>query len=167
MRVTSLRLKHVLSYDSDTGIFTWINPTSPRIKVNSNAGSGWKGYTRIGLDGTEYYAHQLAWFYHYGKWPKYQIDHIDGDRSNNRISNLRDVPQSENVKNSSVGKTSSSGYRGVTWCNDRLNWRVNIGINGKIKSLGRFDDLDKAISVRKEAEIKYGFHKNHGRKNNV
>lgn len=162
--LTLTRLKEALNYDPETGVFTWVNPTNDRIQVGSVAGDKFKDCIRIGLDGEGYRAHRLAWLYCYGEWPKHNIDHINGNHYDNRIANLRDVPQSENVRNQRLRKDNKSGYHGVNWDKGRNKWRVTINVEGKVKTLGRYDDLDEAIKVRKEAEIELNYHSNHGRK---
>ena len=122
-----------------------------------------RGYIYIGIDGQRPQAHRLAWLYVHGEFPKNVIDHIDGNGSNNAISNLRDVTRSENQRNLKTRCESKSGFTGVSWCSARKKWAVRITNNGKYIMLGRYGDLDKAIEVRKSANIKYGYHENHGR----
>lgn len=101
---------------------------------------------------------------HNGPIPKgYQIDHLDHNRYNNRIENLRLVTNQENHRNMPIRKDNCSGYTGVRWVIDRGKWSATICIDGKTKHLGLFRDKDDAIAARQEAEIKYGFHPNHGR----
>ena len=159
------RLKFLLEYDSVTGIFTWKNPTSNRVKVGDVAGAvnSKNKYICIRLDGSVYLAHRLAWFYTYNIWPQDQIDHIDGVRSNNNIINLREVNNIENHKNSKVYKHNTSGHHGVSFYKKRSKWTASISVDGKRKHLGIFVDKDDAIKARKKAEIRYGYHANHGR----
>ncbi len=92
------------------------------------------------------------------------IDHINGDRGDNRISNLRVVTSTENNRNKAINKNNTSGVTGVTWSKSRRKWIAQIHI-GKIgKALGGFDRVEDAIAARKNAETRYGFHENHGRK---
>lgn len=157
------RLKHLLEYNPETGEFKWLHPPTNRTQVGSVAGSLFKDGYRIGVDGKTYRLHRLAWFYHHGVWPEYNIDHINGDFYDNRIVNLRDVPQSENLKNLSKRCDNDSGHVGVSYCNSRYLYKAVIGVNGKTKTLGRFKTIEEAISARKQAEINYGYHENHGR----
>src|SRR6185436_2505792 len=95
-------VREVLIYHSDTGIFRWAKSVSNRVRAGDVAGSlGSRGYLLIKLKGRSIQLHRLAWFMHYGEWPKHNIDHINRDRLDNSINNLRDVTQAENLKNSS------------------------------------------------------------------
>lgn len=159
--LTQERLKELLKYDSNTGIFTWIK-ASQGIKASSQAGCKANGYILIGIDYQLYQAHRLAWLYIYGSLPKKQIDHINHNRADNRIINLREVTHQENTKNAPKRKTNTSGVTGVSWDKDTNKWRSQITINGKATYLGIFSDKLDAICARKSAENKNGFHKNHG-----
>ncbi len=115
-------------------------------------------------------AHRVIWAMVHGAWPADQIDHINHDRSDNRIENLRCVTRSENMKNFSKSKANTSGVTGVywnkgneNWNKGNENWNVSITINGKSKHIGCFTDKADAIVARKAAEIEHGFHKNHGK----
>lgn len=149
--ITQKKLKSILVYCSDTGIFTW-------IKRNGRAaGSYDDGYVRIKIGGKKYYAHRLAWIYAYGSLPDLAIDHINRDRSDNRIHNLRDVSVSENLKNKSTYKTNKSGVDGVHWCKTNKRWVARIGVNGKKLVLGKFIYKFNAICARKSAENYYKY----------
>lgn len=101
---------------------------------------------------------------HNGPIPEgYEIDHLDHDPSNNRLNNFRLVLGKENAKNRPKNKNNTSGYTGISWGKGRGKWSVTIMVNYKTIHLGRFDNLEDAIKARQEAEIKYGFHPNHGK----
>lgn len=121
------------------------------------------GYCQGMINGTRVRAHRVAWLLHYRQWPEFGIDHINGIKSDNRIINLRDVPQAENNKNTSLPKTNSTGVIGVAWHKNHECWQAYITVNGHRKNLGRHADFDAAVSARREAERLYGFHENHGR----
>lgn len=173
--LTQKVLKESLLYCHTSGVFTWKNrPLSHFTKkdrwlaVNNrfagktaNSESS-HGYTRVLISGSRYYAHRLVWLYVYGEWPN-KIDHIDGNRQNNKLINLRSVSNRENTKNRSISKTSSTGVMGVSKVKGFNRWRAYISVDKKQIWLGSFDDINKAIKARKEADKKYGFHKNHGR----
>lgn len=108
-------------------------------------------------------AHRAIWAIVNGKWPDQEIDHINGDRSDNRIKNLRCVSSGENQRNRAVFKNNTSGVCGVHWEKSRNKWKVSIHIGGKPKNLGRFDLFDEAILARKRAEQRNDYHENHGR----
>lgn len=165
--ITQERLKDVLHYDPETGIFTWIKPTSPRVKAGMTAGCiaaypGRKTYILIGLDGTLYQAHRLAWLYIHGSFPLNEIDHIDGSGANNKIINLRDVTASENSRNARLYCTNKSGVGGVSFCKYTGTWRAMIWINNVATHISRHKDKFDAICARKSAENKYNYHPNHG-----
>lgn len=164
--LTQERLKSLLNYNPETGEFTWLvggrGCKAGEIAGYPKCDRGGKIYTYIGIDGKYYYAHRLAWLYIYGEWPKDQLDHIDQDSLNNRLSNLRDVTHSENHKNQKIPKNNSSGVLGVTFHNKAQKWVASIQVNSKSIHLGVFDLKDDAITARKNADVKYNFHPNHG-----
>jgi len=98
----------------------------------------------------------------YGFFPSHGLDHINGEGLDNRIVNLREADQGVNMKNTSRRVDNMSGVTGVHWYKNRKKWQAQIQVNGKRIFLGYFDDIDDAIAVRKLANIKYGFHNNHG-----
>jgi len=108
-------------------------------------------------------AHRVIWAIVYGEWPKHQIDHINGVRSDNAIKNLRSVTRQENLKNKAKPKNNTSGHTGVNLSSRGNRWRAHITVGYVRHNLGTFTDKAAAIAVRADAEIKYGFHKNHGR----
>ena len=156
--LTKSQLKSLLHYNPETGIFHRKYNTKSKMTGYLNT----FGYLEIRVKSKLYLAHRLAWFYVHGEFPQNEIDHIDHDRSNNKINNLRDVTRIENAKNASLRGDSNSGVTGVTWIEYKNIWLSQIKHNYKTINLGTFKDMNEAIRVRKEAEIKYGFHVNHG-----
>ncbi|EFI8509594.1 HNH endonuclease signature motif containing protein [Escherichia coli] len=146
------------------GFLTWkIKPRRGK-HIGDVVGSNCGKYLGTKIKGKGYYIHVIVWVMHNGPIPKgYQIDHLDHNRYNNRIENLRLVTNQENHRNMPIRKDNCSGYTGVRWVIDRGKWSATICIDGKTKHLGLFRDKDDAIAARQEAEIKYGFHPNHGR----
>lgn len=126
-----------------------------------------KGYLRIFFNGKDYFAHRVAWFLYYGVWPVNQIDHINQIKTDNRIDNLREVSNEENCKNQTLRKTNKSGRIGVYFDNQHKKWRASIRFNNKTVHLGLSKNIEEIINLRKDAEIKYGYHKNHGRVKNA
>jgi hypothetical protein len=110
-------------------------------------------------------AHRVIWLHQYGAMPQRKIDHINGDRLDNRLSNLRLVTDQENAKNSAIPRTNTSGILGVGWHKQRRKWRAFITVDGRQKSLGLFEIKADAVLARKQAEKRFGFHQNHGRIN--
>lgn len=139
------KIKKHLSYDPDTGNFHWLVPTSNRVKVGDKAHSkSWSGYYELCFLNQKVYCHRLAWLYVYGSPPNGVIDHINGNRLDNRIKNLRCVSQIENSQNSLTPlKGSKSGVRGVHQ-NKRGSWIAQITKNGKCYHLGSYKTQDHA-----------------------
>lgn len=156
-------LRKAFVYDPETGSLTWATRASNRVRDDLSAGYvNDKGYHSVYFGGRNYPAHRIAWLLHYGQFPTGQIDHINGIRGDNRIANLRDVPSSENQKNTRLDKRNKSGVSGVRWRDDRSCWEASIRVAGKLIQLGRFQEMSVAIAARKDAERLYGFHENHG-----
>jgi len=152
--ITQKRLKELLHYAPETGVFTWqIN--HPRAKQGSAAGAKDNyGYIVIRLDTVLYKAHRLAWLYTYGEWPDKGLDHINQIKNDNRIENLRLANQSMNMHNVSARCNSKSGISGVTWRADRKKWNARIKVGYKNFNLGLFEDISAAIAARRAAEAR-------------
>lgn len=163
--MTQKELKELFAYDSETGDFTRIKATSNSVKVGEviNSKDAY-GYIHTRIKGNRYKVHRLIWLYVHGKFPKHQIDHINHIRDDNRICNLREVTHQENAKNVSMNCNNTSGTVGVRFNKGMNKWVSRIMLNQRALWLGCFDSKEDAIKVRKEAEIKYGFHKNHGQR---
>ena len=157
MRPTHERVREALDYDPETGLFTWLVRTSIRIMAGDVAGCPTQsGYWRIGLDGHDYQAHVLAWFWVHGEWPTNDIDHIDGDGLNNRLDNLRDVPRNVNMHNVVAPyQNNTSGYRGASFHRQSGKWRASIGVNGKRVHLGLFDTPEEAHAAYMAAKAEH------------
>ena len=134
--MTQDEVKEIFSNDASTGEFTWLVANSTKIKIGDRAGSVHKasGYRVIRVNGKLYKEHRLAWLYHYGYMPTKQLDHINGDRSDNRITNLREATNAENHQNLGKNKNNTSGFTGVTDCGNK--WRAYIHKDGKKHHLG-------------------------------
>lgn len=108
------------------------------------------GYKVVRVGGVLYYSHRLAWVLYYGHWPENTVDHIDGNRINNSIQNLRDATRMENNQNRKKQPSKSSTYKGVTWCKAKSLWKVQIRFEGKNIHLGYFiDEVDAAEAYNK------------------
>lgn len=142
--LTAVLLRELLHYDSETGMFTWLQSLSPRTRVGGRAGSlCGNGGIYIQIRGVVHAAHRLAWLYVTGEFPKFVIDHKDGDRTNNRIDNLRDVTLAVNRQNERTAqKRNRVGFLGVTKARSR--YRAHIGIDGKNLYLGSFATAEEA-----------------------
>jgi len=158
-------LREILDYDAETGFFTWKVRRNKRIEVGARAGRReGNGYRYLGIDGKSYLEHRLVWVYVHGEQPKEQIDHINGIKDDNRISNLRAATALDNVTNRPITKRSKSGVMGVRWIKDIGKWEAAVFLNRKKNTLGYYLDFFEAVCARKSAERKMGFHANHGRK---
>ena len=155
---TVLRLRYV--YDPETGLLFWrFGPRAGQQAFTTKSG----GYHSSLIKGKMSYAHRVAWAIVHGAWPNGEIDHINGDRADNRLANLRVVTRSENCRNLGRSHANKSGHTGVIWSKDKSKWESYIKTEGVRKFLGRFDVLDDAVSARRAAEARLGFHPNHGR----
>ena len=162
--MNELLIRQAFSYDSGSGVITRKIDSNHRWRAGTIVGShDHYGYLELRFGDARYKAHRLAWFLYHGEWPNDDIDHINGVRDDNRIVNLRVVSNSENCKNRSKPKHNTSGHVGVTWDKSVEGWRTRISVNKKVIFLGVFEDKEKAIAVRKKAEVEHGFHPNHGR----
>ena len=158
MTITHTELTQIVSYDKETGHFMRLSgrgSETPDRRVGCVYASS--GYRYITIFSIRYREHRLAWFYHYGEWPAGELDHINRDRSDNRIANLRIVSRSENLSNRKKQRqdfwvrlaekspvASASGYRGVQFCKKSGRWRADMKHRGKSVHLGRFPDPKSA-----------------------
>jgi len=153
-------LKKSLFYDPNTGIFTWLKNEAKRenSRVGKVAGTKhWSGYRMIWIGKRHYLAHRLAWLYVYGEWPNDYVDHIDGDKLNNRISNLRVASNSQNKSNGKLYRHSTSGFKGVSKCGKK--WKAQIVHGYKNIYLGCHDTKEQAHEayVKKANELQGEF----------
>jgi hypothetical protein len=169
-------LNEVLNYDPETGLLRW--KVRALHHFNSEGfGKSWNsrwankeafthvnssGYRTGGLLGELWGAHRVIYKLITGVDPD-QVDHIDGDKVNNRFENLRSVSAEENMRNQKQRVSNSSGITGVYWHSEAEKWCAAIRAYGTPMQLGYFDSLEAAATVRKAAEVKYGYHENHGR----
>jgi hypothetical protein len=144
--LTAERLREVLRYDPETGVFVWLKRTSEksRIKVGAVAGHEHKssGYIVIWVDGLAYQAQVLAWLYVYGEWPEDLVDHRDKNKKRNAIGNLRDANNSQNKANGATYSKPTGLLKGVTINSGR--YRAQIVKDYKHEHLGYFDTEELA-----------------------
>lgn len=135
-------LLSVLDYNPETGVFTRKRATTNAVRVGDVVGSKTrKGYLAIRILGTFHLAHRLAWFYVHERWPEGQIDHINGEQTDNRICNLRVVSNSTNAENKRRPRAkNTSGLLGVSWMTQAKKWRAQIAVKGNVIYLGLFED---------------------------
>lgn len=154
-QIATSYLKERLNYDPQTGLFTW-KPVKVETVQHTRWNSKWagkvagttcaQGYTIIAIDNVQYRAHRLAWAYVYGEAADSYIDHTDGNRTNNRIKNLRAATHAENLWNRAASKNSKTGVKGVM-PDKKGTFRAEICANGKRKYIGRFKTIDEAASA--------------------
>lgn len=143
-----------LSYNAETGVLSWIVVPSNNVQAASRAGAVLKiGYRKIVMNNYQMYAHHVAWYMHHGKWPESQIDHVNGDRDDNRILNLRLATQAQQNFNTKLPCSNTSGHKGVARCSKTNRWRAYIVLNRKQKFLGNYDNFGSAVAARKAAEV--------------
>ena len=142
--LTQAQLHQLFNYNPETGIFI------KKKKSNLCKPCGWnngKGYTKIGVNGKYYYAHRMAWVYVHGEVPDGDLDHINGNPSDNRICNLRVTNRSQNMQNTLKFKTNTSGYKGVTWLKKQKKWKAQITNNNHAISIGIYDSVEEAYEA--------------------
>ena len=165
-KLTATRAGELLTYNPETGALTW-KVSRGKAEVGKEAGSVWRqhrsSYRQVTIDGIKYFAHRVCFLLHFGAWVEGEIDHIDGNGLNNRISNLRAVTRAMNARNHPRQVNNTSGTTGVYWNHACRKWQANIGVAGRLVHLGLFHRLEQAVEVRKLAERHYGYHENHGR----
>lgn len=154
-KLTQKRLKEVLHYDPETGVFIWKVQTSRRINIGDVAGtvSVRDGYRRISVDGYIYLAHRLVFLYMEGYLPEYQIDHKFGIRDDNRRAVLNHATQSCNSQNTKIRSDNTSGFPGVCWDKARNLWKAELESRAGKSQLGRFSTILDAALARLTAEV--------------
>ncbi|EMQ4858705.1 HNH endonuclease [Morganella morganii] len=141
-----------LSYNPLTGDLRWKIQASSRAKVGDIAGCVRSdGYLQIQLHGKRYKNHHVAWLLSYGRWPEKTIDHVNRNRSDNRISNLRLATVTENNWNQGISARNTSGVKGVHYDHVRRRWVAQIQANGKNRQIGRYIHLHQAEAAIKKA----------------
>lgn len=164
-KLTQEYLKEALTYNPDTGIFTWNERPENHFKTkragriintknrNKEAGYIKDGYLGIGIKNNKYKAHRLAFLYMEGYFPENQVDHIDRDPLNNKWNNLREVSNQCNSQNCKLFKSNTSGVCGVYWSRPLNKWMAAIMISGKSKYLGLFENFEDAVMARYNEEV--------------
>ena len=170
--------KEFVCYDGEHGVFTWntrcrrhfdsdraFNVWNSRFAGNSvgcEVMSNGKPYMYTRILSAKVMLHNLAWVIYYGSVPS-QLDHVDGDGTNNKIHNLREFSQAENNKNTKKRKDNKSGVTGVSLCKATSKWKAYINDNKKRVWLGVFNNINDAKAARIKAEVELGYHENHGK----
>lgn len=147
MSITQEFLKELLNYNHITGEFRWKVYRNQHVRIGDRAGTiNENNYRQIQILGKMYREHRLVWLYVYGKFPtKEMIDHIDGDKQNNKVDNLREATRQENTYNSCIRENKSSRFKGVCWDKSRLKWIASSqDATKKHKHLGRYESEEEA-----------------------
>ena len=173
------RLRQLVRFDARTGRLFWLHRDQEtfsgnekfrertamrwnRVFAGKEAGGDYHGYRRLMIDGVHHFAHRVIWKMETGEEPV-EIDHINGDKGDNRLANLRSVVRPVNMKNKALYKSNSSGFPGVEFhARDRV-WVAKIGVGGGQLHLGNFKTKDEAVAARIAAQVVLDFHPNHGR----
>jgi hypothetical protein len=151
------KMREFISYNPDSGVMTWKKVLSNRTKPGALCGANIdsKGYGRVCFDGKQYRAHRVVWALFYGEAPDQQIDHINGNRLDNRIANLRLASNAQNSRNCRLSKNNTSGVTGISYHSKAKKWMAQIMLSRKNNYLGLFNTKEEAIAARKKAETQY------------
>jgi hypothetical protein len=156
MKPTTERVKELLDYDAETGVFKWRVTRGSVVKGDIAGGFKDRGYMQIGVDGVMYSLHRIAWLYANGTWPEGDIDHINGDRSDNRLANLRNVSRRMNLQNQRrPHKTNSCGFLGVYLEKKSQKYIARLRVPGCAHGghqIGRYDTAEEAGAAYIEAK---------------
>ena len=162
--ISQERLREALDYNHATGVFTWNIKTARRIKIGNVAGNlNVQQYLQVRIDNRVYLTHRLIWLYIYGRWPINQIDHVNRNRSDNRLCNLREATNMENSKNHSMRKDNMSGVTGVNWNAKNKTWNTRIHHDGKCFYQKTHASKRKAIAIRLALEVMLDYDITHGK----
>ncbi len=149
--LSAAQARELLAYDPETGLLAWKITRGKAVAGRTAGFMRTSGYYKTKIGGREYLVHRLAWLIYYGEWPNDQVDHVDGCRVNNKISNLRQVSCSENHQN--LKKATARNKLGVLGvCIDRGRIRADIRVGGKLKFLGRYQTIEEAYDAYVKAK---------------
>lgn len=168
--------KRLLRYEPETGKLFWRERSRDLFSTDSStrswntrfagkeafASAHGEGYLVGAVFNRLYLAHRVVFALAHGRWPT-EVDHINGDRTDNRLANLREVTRAENNRNMKRPIGNFSGTTGVAWYPTKAKWRAYINADGLSSHLGYFASREDAVAARKAAERRHGYHTNHGR----
>jgi hypothetical protein len=158
--ITQKELWGLFSYDGEEGVLRYRETRGPKAMKGRAAGGRELGYIRIVVAGKAYMAHRLIWLWIYGEWPTHQLDHIDRDRSNNRIENLREATPAQNRANCPTPCTNKSGYIGVSWKAGHKKWVAQCRVGNTKRHLGYFNTAEAASEAYQAfaSQLRGAFH---------
>lgn len=142
-----------IDYNPETGAMSWKKDRGSRKLGDSIGCKDKHGYLLVRFAGALLKCHRVAFAIHHKRWPSFDIDHKNGIRTDNRISNLREANRQQNAMNQGLRSDNTSGHKGVHWRKIERKWWAQIQISGKCKSLGLYDDINEAINARRKAEL--------------
>lgn len=160
-------LRQLLDYNPETGRLFWKERPLEQKRWNTKNAckeaftANSRGYKTGRIFDQQFFAHRVLWKLQFGTEPD-EVDHINGDRSDNRLRNLRDVSCADNGRNKAVPKNNTTGHMGVYRAR-RGKWRACIQSGGKQVSLGEYPTIEEAVTARESAQLEFGYHENHGR----
>lgn len=153
MSLSQETLRQLVTYDAATGEMRWaVTRKGAQIGALVGAPTAY-GYRRATICGARQHVHRLVWLYAYGDWPDRDIDHINGDKSDNRLSNLRLATRPQNIANSGPRPKNKTGFRGVSLCAHTGKWRASITLEGRSRNLGRFGTPEDAARAYDAAAL--------------
>lgn len=152
--MTHAELLRVLAYDPDTGLFQWRIGRGGKAHAGAAAGHLKRdGYVYIKLGRAQQMAHRVAWFYVHGEWPAQEVDHINRNRADNRLVNLREATDAQNMQNKQTYQNNTTGVTGV-YRGRAGGWNAMISVDGRRRFLGEFKAFESAVVARKLAVAK-------------
>lgn len=165
MELTQEHVRELFNYNQETGVLTRkASSNNQMIRVGDEVGClRTDGYREVKINGKSCKVHRIIFLWMTGEFPEVDIDHENRVRHDNKWKNLRSATRAENCQNQGVYKNNTSGHLGLSWNVRSEKWRVRLMVEGKSMHLGYFANKDDAIFCRKQANIKYNFHPNHGK----
>lgn len=153
-KITYDLIRELFNYDPENGILTWREAwgLGGRFPAGAVAGRKTRWYLNVVVDRRSYMVHRVIWFWMTGAWPTHEVDHINGNGSDNRWINLRSATHAENQQNLKMQKNNTSGLTGVSWHNKVSKWRAVIAVNGRSRHLGYFANPELAYAAYLEAK---------------
>jgi len=153
--ITAEEARQLFHYNPETGDLTWkVGRKGVRVGRPIQRDNG-SGYRRVCVDKRVYLVHRIVWLITYGRWPNGIVDHINGVPADNRIDNLRECTQSQNMRNIPANKRNTSGKKGVSWSTRERKWIAQIRYGGKKRRLGAYTTIEAAHSAYCEAAVKH------------